>query len=369
MKQILYLLLFFYGLTFSLLAQQDEGAIYQTDTLGGGKSLKIIALPVLFSTPETGVGFGAGAQMFLLRKSNIYNARLSNMFVSAIYTTKKQFMFEAKPQIYLDRGDYFLDTVLKYRIFPNSFWGIGNTTPDENEESYDMTSFELRARFLKRLPPFLNFGFEYVFENHNVTMVQEGGILDSGEVLGSDKAIVSGLGVIFNLDSRDIVEAPTSGHFLQLNARFSSEILGATYNFNKFIFDLRTYLPIGERSVLALQAYSENTFGDVPFQAKSWFGGGERARGYFRGRFIDDHQYVLQAEYRLRFHPRWTVAGFALMGEVAEFPGEYLDDIKPSVGGGIRFKLSKDQNTLLRLDYGAGKDGNNGIYFGVNEAF
>ncbi len=369
MKKYLFFLLFIIGLKGSLFAQQDQGAVYQSDTLGGGKALKIIALPVLFSTPETGFGFGAAAQMFLLRKTNIYNARLSNMFVSAIYTTKNQFMFEAKPQIYLDRGDYFLDTVLKYRIFPNSFWGIGNTTTDENEEGYDMTSIELRARFLKRLPPSLNFGFEYIFENHDVTMVEEGGILDSGTVLGADRAIISGLGVVFNLDSRDIVEAPASGHFLQLNARFSSEILGATYNFNKFIFDLRTYLPIGEKSVLALQAYSENTFGDIPFQAMAWFGGGERARGYFRGRFIDNHQYVLQAEYRLRFHPRWTVAGFALMGEVADLPGEFLDDIKPSVGGGIRFKLTKDQNTLLRLDIGRGKDGNSGFYFGVNEAF
>jgi len=368
-KRVFCLFLFSCGLTLSMLAQQNEGAIYQSDTLGKGKALKIIALPVLFSTPETGFGFGAGAQMFLLRKSNVYNARLSNMFVSVIFTTKKQFMFEAKPQIYLDKGDYFLDMVLKYRIFPNSFWGIGNSTPDENEESYDMTSFEFKARFLKRLPPSLNFGFEYVFENHDVTMVEEGGILDSGEVLGADKAIVSGLGVVFNLDSRDIVEAPKSGHFLQLNARFSSEIMGASYNFNKFILDLRTYLPLGERSILAIQAYSENTFGDIPFQAMAWFGGGERARGYFRGRFIDNHQYVLQAEYRLQFHPRWTVAGFALMGEVAGLPGEFIDDIKPSVGGGIRFKLTKDQNTLLRLDIGVGKDGNNGFYFGVNEAF
>jgi outer membrane translocation and assembly module TamA len=208
-----------------------------------------------------------------------------------------------------------------------------------------------------------------VFENHNVTMVEEGGILDSGEVLGSDKAVVSGFGVVFNLDSRDIVEAPTTGHFLQLNARFASEILGSTASFNKFIVDLRTYLPVGEKSLVALQAYSENTFGDIPFQALAWFGGGERARGYFRGRFIDDHQYVIQAEYRLKFHPRWTAAGFVLMGEVANLPGDFLNDVKPSAGGGIRFKLTKDQNTLLRLDVAAGKDGSSGVYFGVNEAF
>ncbi|GJM29767.1 MAG: hypothetical protein DHS20C17_24020 [Cyclobacteriaceae bacterium] len=362
-------LLYLFLITPALFAQQQEGAVYQSDTLRDGKKLKIIALPVLFSTPETGFGFGAGAQLFLLRKTNIYNARLSNMFVSAITTSKKQFMFEAKPQIYLERGNYFLDTDLKFRIFPNSFWGIGNNSLEEDKEAYDMTSFELKARFLKRLPPSLNFGFEYVFEHHNVTDVEEGGILDSGTVLGADEATVSGLGVVFNLDSRDIVEAPSSGHFMQLSARFSSEILGASYSFNKFIVDLRTYLAIGTKGVLAFQAYSESTYGEIPFQAMSWFGGGERARGYFRGRFIDNHQYVLQGEYRYKFHPRWTLAGFALVGEVAELPGEFLDDFNPSVGGGIRFKLLKDQNTILRLDIGAGKDDNSGFYFGVNEAF
>ncbi len=57
------------------------------------------------------------------------------------------------------------------------------------------------------------------------------------------------------------------------------------------------------------------------------------------------------------------------MGEVADLPGGFLDDIKPSVGGGIRFKLVKDQNTVLRLDIGVGKDDSSGFYFGVNEAF
>ena len=38
-------------------------------------------------------------------------------------------------------------------------------------------------------------------------------------------------------------------------------------------------------------------------------------------------------------------------------------------GGGIRFQLVKDQDTLLRFDTGVGEDGNNGFYFGVNEAF
>lgn len=354
--------------TFFLLSAQEEGLAI-TDTLGKDKSLQAVVVPILFSTPETGFGVGAGAQLFFLRQSNIYNARLSNVFTNVIYTANNQFILDIKPQVYFNRGDFFLDGAYKYKVYPNSFWGIGFNTPESNEEIYDMTSTELRVALLKRLPPKLNFGFEFVYQNHEVTQTEEGGLLDSGEILGSNRAVISGLGVIFNLDSRDQLESPKSGYLVQMNARFSSEVWGGTSSFNKYIADLRAYFPVSERGTFAAQFYNENSFGEVPFQGMSWYGGGDRARGYFKGRFIDNHMYVIQAEYRYQLAPRWSAAGFALIGEVTDYPRDYLNDFKPSIGGGIRFKIIKNQNTLVRLDMAFGKDGSNGFYFGVNEAF
>ena len=85
--------------------------------------------------------------------------------------------------------------------------------------------------------------------------------------------------------------------------------------------------------------------------------------------FIDNNLYVLQAEYRWRFMPRWVLAGFVLVGEVADLPRNFFADLKPSLGGGVRFQISKSQQTLLRVDVGFGKDGSGGFYFGVDEAF
>lgn len=365
-KRLLIILFFMIG-AFSLSAQ-DEGLV-RTDTLGKDRKLQAVVVPILFSTPETGFGIGAGAQLFFLRQSNIYNSRLSNVFTNVIYTVNNQFIIDIKPQLYFNRGDFFLDGAYKYKVYPNQFWGIGNTTPESNKEVYDMTSTELRVALLKRLPPSLNFGFEFVYQNHDVTKVEEGGLLDSGLILGSDRAVISGLGVIFNLDSRDQLEAPKSGYLVQMNARFSSEVWGGTSSFNKYIADLRAYFPVSKKGTFAAQVYNENTFGEVPFQGMAWYGGGDRARGYFKGRFIDNHMYVLQAEYRHQIAPRWSAAGFALMGEVTDFPRDYFNDIKPSFGGGIRFKIIKNQNTLVRLDMAFGKDGSSGFYFGVNEAF
>ena len=187
------------------------------------KSMKIIGLPIAFYTPETNFGFGGGGQVFLLQKSNRYNLRMSNILFSGIYTLNKQLLVELNPEIYLLKGDYFLDMSYQFKIFPNSFWGIGGDTPDENEEHYNMTSHEFSIGFLKRLPPYLNFGFEYFFNDYKMTEVAEDGLLEEGNILGADGARATGLGVVFNQDKRDNVASPNQGNLIQLKAQFSSK--------------------------------------------------------------------------------------------------------------------------------------------------
>lgn len=290
---ILFLLLICLKSTWAQDFSTDD-AIVKSDTIGTKKNLQIIGLPLVFYTPETELGFGVAGQIFFLKRSNIYNSRLSNTWVNLIYTTQKQIIFDFKPQLYFGKGDYYLDAAYKYKVYPNSFWGIGNNTLEEDKELYNMTSNELRISYLKRLPPTLNFGFEYIFENHDITEVdttlEDGspGKLVTGDIAGSQGARISGLGVIFNLDSRDNIYSPLKGNFVQFTSRFSSTNMGATHNYIKYIVDIRSYLKIGKRSVLALQLFLEDNYGDVPFQDQAWFGGGERGRGYFNGRFIDN---------------------------------------------------------------------------------
>jgi len=350
---------------------QDPKDVFKTDTLIKSKKYQFIGIPIIFYTPETNFGFGAGGQVFLLKSKNVYNDRVSNIFFDAIYTSNKQFIFDILPQIYFGKGNYYLDVNFQYKIFPNSFWGIGGDTPESNKEPFDMTSQILNVSFLKRLPPNLNFGIEFIYENYDITEVEEGGILAEGDILGSKSAIVSGAGFIFNLDTRDNIGSPISGELLKINAKFSSELFGATQGYNKLIADLRTYQKLTDQSILALQFYYEGVFGDPPFQGLATFGGGKRARGYFQGRFIDKQMYIVQAEYRYRFHSRWALASFGLFGEVVDDPQNFFSfsNMKPSIGGGVRFKLLKDQNTWVRLDVGKGIDGSSGFYFGINEAF
>ena len=350
---------------------QNKDDVIKSDTINKSKKIQFLAIPIVFYTPETNFGFGGGAQVFLLKQKNIYNDRVSNIFFDVILTSNEQIIVDIIPQIYFGNGDYFLDMNIKWKKFPNNFWGIGVDTPNSNLESYDMTSTILKVTFLKRLPPSLNFGFEFIYENHDITKVEPDGLLSTGDIEGSDGAVISGFGVVFNLDSRDEVGSARSGHLIKINAQFTSELFGATQTYNKFIADLRTYRKLTEKSILAMQVYFEGNFGNPPFQGLAWYGGGNRARGYFQGRYIDKSLYLAQVEYRYRFHKRWALAGFGLFGKVANDQKELFtfENLKPSAGGGIRFKLLKNRETWVRLDAGIGVEGSNGIYFGINEAF
>ena len=366
---IFYLILF---ISFSVLGQRkDENNIIKTDTISSGENHQLIAIPIAFYTPETGFGFGGGGQLFFLNEKNKFKNRLSNILFSGIYTLNEQIMFEITPQIYFGSGDYFIDAHYLLEVYPNLFWGIGNNTPDSNEEVYRQTTHALNISFLKRLPPDLNFGFQFIFKNHDVTEVLENGILDTQSIIGNRHTVVAGLGAVFNFDTRDNIGSPNKGFYYQAKAQFSSELFGASSGFNKFVLDLREYTPVGKNSLLAFQVYLENNFGDVPFQALASYGGGNRARGYFFGRYLDKQMYILQTEYRWRFKPRWTANAFALTGEVAKEPEDFfsMNNLKPAFGLGVRYKLFKDKDTWLRFDIGSGANGSSGIYFGINEAF
>lgn len=369
MNKIVHILLFTLIFSFGSLKGQNSSKAYKLDTLSIQKNVEVIGLPVVFYTPETKFGFGGGAQLFFHRQLNIFNSRLSSLLITAIYTSEKQLILDARPQFYFYEGKVYLDGLFKYKVYPNSFWGIGINAPEENLERYNMRSFEITAALLYRLPPSLNFGFEYQYKKHTMLEVEESGMLATNEINGSDGALTSGISFVFNFDNRDNVFSTVRGAYAQLFAGFSNRVFGATHSYSKYRLDVRKYFVLARINTLALQVYLEDTYGDVPFQSMGWLGGGEKMRGFFRGRYMDKHMYTVQAEYRIRFHPRWIVSAFGAIGSVGGVPSDLFIKTYSSYGGGIRFKPLKSNPTFLRLDFGINNHGGTGIYFGVNEAF
>jgi outer membrane protein assembly factor BamA len=356
-------------LPFALLAQEDDQALVQSDTLSITKGTQVIGVPILFYTPETDFGLGAGVQFIFGNLPNMFNSRLSDMLVTGVYTTKKQFLLDVRPQIHIYDGQFYLEGLFRYKVFPNSFWGIGNQTSDDALESYNMQSTEIHAKLLKRIPPTLNFGFEYVFQHHKMVEYDSAGQLITTEIPGSEGATISSLSAVFTFDDRDNISSASKGNFLQFSAGFSSQVLGASYSYNKYKFDIRKYFLLQDKLTFAANYYLEVTYGRVPFQTMPWLGGNERMRGYFNGRYIDLQYHTIQSEIRWRLTPRFIIAGFASGGDVGESLTQLYRYFKYSYGGGVRYQISKKSPIFVRLDFGFGTPGNSGIYFGVNEAF
>lgn len=352
-----------------LLGQDDAEHLFRTDTVMVSKKVQIIGLPLIFYTPETSFGGGGGLQLFFNSSRDEYNLRVSNLFASAIYTANKQMMLNLKPQIYLYRGNVYLESDILYKIYPNSFWGIGGDTPESNLERYNMQSFIASVALLKRIPPMLNFGFEYSFEKHVMLETLAGGLLENGEIPGSKGATVAGLSFVLNFDDRDNIYSTVGGNYLTFKGGFSSRTFGADYSFNHYLLDLRKYLTLAGKHTLALQAYLNAQTGNIPFQSLAWLGGPERNRGFFKGRYMDESYLLLQSEFRWRFHPRLHLNGFASLGQVSNTIASVFDHPKFSGGIGIRYKILKSNPTLIRMDLGVNQYGETGIYFGVNEAF
>ena len=198
----------------NVLAQEDKEQLFQTDTISVTKRVQVLGLPVVFYTPETSFGAGGGLQLFFPNQNSRYNKRISNIFSTVIYTANKQLSVNVIPQLYLFEGKMFLEGNFLYKIYPNSFWGVGSNMPDSNLERYNMETFSARIALLNRIPPSLNFGFEYQFEDHKMLEVAEGGILDTAQISGSNGARTSGLSFVLNYDDRDNIYSPLSGNYL-----------------------------------------------------------------------------------------------------------------------------------------------------------
>jgi hypothetical protein len=78
---------------------------------------------------------------------------------------------------------------------------------------------------------------------------------------------------------------------------------------------------------------------------------------------------MAQAEYRTIVWWRLGMVGFFGLGDVApQLSALRLDELKYSVGAGVRFVLDAKEKLNVRMDIGFGKD-TAGLYFAIEEAF
>jgi hypothetical protein len=328
-----------------------------------------ILVPDIYYRPETRLAVGIGSFANYRLGKDKENTRPSTIGLTVLYTMNKQMRISLRPEIYLGGNSYILSGALNYSIFPTRFYGIGNNIPSSQAETYtpDTLGFQLSVR--RKF--FENFfaGIQYQFRKTIIEKVEPGGMLSSGTITGSQGGIISGLGLGLSWDNRDNIIFPRRGRYFQLAADVFGGYLGSDFNYAAFRLDLRTYIPMFEKHVLALQVFMRTVAGDAPFYDLSNLGGAWIMRGTFNGRYSDKSLLAAQAEFRLHVWKRISAVGFAGLGDVAPKVTAFtFNPLKYSLGGGLRYRIDSREGTNVRIDFAWGR-GSTGLYITLLEAF
>jgi hypothetical protein len=163
---------------------------------------------------------------------------------------------------------------------------------------------------------------------------------------------------------------PTGGSFIDFTADFFAQGLGSKYSFQSYRATYDKYLSLGEKQVLAYNAFFCATGGAPPFYGNCIYGTNNELRGYTAGQYFTRYMLATQLEYRLSLPWRLGLAAFGGLGEVIPGGTQVYGAQKflPAGGGGLRFQLSKKYHVNLRADIAQGVNGHT-FGMGVGEAF
>jgi hypothetical protein len=353
------------------------------------KKLMIAAAPVISYNPSSGFGLGAAGNIAFYRGPP-QTTRMSSGVGSLIVTSKGQVLVNAKFNVSLTNNAWSILGDNRLYWTSQDTYGLGTSTTPSDAVNMKYSQFRFFESVCRRVAPSLYLGAGFLYTLHTdvrpaddfasvwpdspyVTYSTEHGFdLDSQTSAG---ASVQGL-----FDSRDSVVNPSRGWYAGIDyLMFWGGFLGGTSSWQQVNYDLRTYLRLSNngRHSLALWSFGNLVTGGVapylhlPATAMDTYG--RSGRGYVQGRFRGQQLLYGEAEYR------WTVTRNGLFGIVAflntqtlsdKQTGERLfDSLATGGGAGLRLLINKRSKTNLCLDFGLGRQGSSGVYFGVQEAF
>ena len=346
-------------------------AVAQTEspTDSSKKNLRFIGLPIVFYSPDTKFGFGAAGMFTFNISGDTSTLRRSNFQAGFAYTTYNQLLAYLPFQLFLAKRKYWLQGEIGYYKYVFNYFGIGNEIAPDYLEKYDARFPRIRFNGLRNVAPGFHAGISYAFDAFNITRIDSTGLLADGDVTGHGGGRISSVGFAANFDSRDNIQFPTKGWFLEGEARTDGKWSGSEFEFTRLHFNGSRYFMPWEKHIFAVNASVTSILGDAPFFQLATIGGTKRLRGYFEGKYRDKNAALLQAEYRSPFLWRFGLVAFggygAAFDSYSTFKAQYL---RFNYGAGLRLQLDQKQKINIRIDYGRGYQ-SSGFYFTIGEAF
>ena len=347
----------------------DESADEGGDAKPRADSGRWTAIPILAYTPETSVMLGGGAIYTFRFDDGDPHGRRSNAALTAIYTLENQFVLGFGGTLYLDDELWRLNGSVEGALFPSTIYAVGPDSPAESAEDYTDQRFGIDIGAGRLIASSLRVGATVSVGYSAIEDVEPGGRLDTGTDLGADGGLIIGMGPAAIWDSRDRESAPSRGGYYRATARLYPDALG-DYGFGLYELTARHFVSVLPDHVLAVELFGQFSSGDIPFQSMPAVGGQYRMRGYFHGRFRDDHMLAAQLEYRFPVWRRFGAVVFGSVGDVAPALDEFAVGSPEVAGGvGVRWAISPKDHLNVRFDVGVTGDGDANVYVALGEAF
>ncbi len=330
-----------------------------------------VIAPLIAYSPETSLQLGLGSVVLFKLKNALPEDRSSAFFFSARYTLNQQITASPSYTIFSRGEEYIHKGKINFRKFPQYYYGIGNDTPESNEELYGINTLSIEHLLYRNVVGKLYAGAGLRFLRSYRLELEENGLLDAGRPIGSSAYTAAGLDFGLQYDNRNNLMSTTTGVLAEFRHQVHRSWLGSDFDYSLSKLDLRAYLsPFEQRSdILAAQLYAYLGNGDVPFNELAPLGGDMIMRGYYQGRYLDKNLIATQAEYRMRVWKKLSAVAFAGLGDVSPKLSSFaFTALKYSLGGGLRYAVLPGESLNIRIDYAFGKDTQN-FYINISEAF
>lgn len=325
----------------------------------------IIGGPHYSSDTKFGIGVVA-AGLFRADKHDL-SLPPSDVSVYGDVTTTGYYLLGVRGHTYFKGGKYHLNYNGYFFSMPSRFFGLGyHNGIDDNYTNYLRLENQIKIDFLYQI-----FKNGYIGTNLSFNYGSGKKFDDIAFLEGQKKEYINtGLGLMFEYDSRDFIPNARRGIFFKLDQRAFPKQLGNNKHFLRTEIFFDAYKQLWSGAVLAFDFHTLLNYGGngVPWTMDAAMGGSYRMRGYYEGRFRDRCLSEVQLELRQKVWKRNGIVIWAGAGNVYSSPSRFnFKQTLPNFGFGYRWEFKNRIN--VRLDYGFGKDGQSGFIFGINEAF
>lgn len=167
------------------------------------RSWSVLPVPIMFYGPSTGI---AGGVM------GIVDFGQNRIQAGGLYTQKRQSLAFAEGRFFFRGGDLLLVNQLAFSYFPRVFYGIGPQA--DMKEQYTPRDAHIESFLGIQVAENLYVGPSYRLLCSDIVKTEEGGLLEYGQVGGSDGTIISGGGARLIWDRRDHELFPRRGTYL-----------------------------------------------------------------------------------------------------------------------------------------------------------